>query len=114
MVMSKTAQQRSYAGFLGKEGGAPSLPANTVLPTISGTAKVGSTLTATNGTWTGRSAPFIRHQWKAGGVAVTGAINKTYVPVVGDVGKTITVTVTGSNWKGSASVTSTATAAVSA
>lgn len=110
--MSKTAQKRSYAGFLGATGGAPLAPANTVLPSITGTAKVGQTLTAANGTWTGREAPSFRYQWKAGGVDISGATSKTYVPVAGDIGKTITVTVTGVNWKGSASVTSAATAAV--
>lgn len=111
-MRSKTQHKRSYAGFLGAEGGAPVAPANTVAPSITGTAQVGQTLTAADGTWTGREAPSIRYQWSAGGTAISGATAKTYVPVVGDVGKTITVTVTGVNWKGSASATSAATAAV--
>lgn len=112
MVMTKTAQKRSYAGFLGAEGSAPAAPANTVAPVITGTAKVGQTLTTTNGTWTGKETPVLARQWKAAGAAIPGATGPTYVPVSGDIGKTITVTVTGKNWKGSASVTSAATSAV--
>ncbi|WP_406871616.1 hypothetical protein WHT83_14950 [Aminobacter sp. P9b] len=111
-MRSKAQHKRSYAGFVGAQGGAPVAPANTVAPSITGTAQVGQTLTAANGTWTGREAPSLVRAWKANGVAIPGATAATYVPVVGDVGKTITVTVTATNWKGSASATSAATAAV--
>lgn len=111
-MRSKAQHKRSYAGFLGAEGGAPVAPANTVAPSITGTAQVGETLTVADGTWTGREAPSFRYQWNADDVAITGATAKTYVPVADDVGKTITVTVTGANWKGSVSATSAATAAV--
>ena len=43
---------------------AASAPANTSLPTISGTAKVGSTLTANDGTWTGDPTPTYTYQWE--------------------------------------------------
>jgi hypothetical protein len=85
-------------------------PTNTAVPTISGTAQVGQTLTAANGTWTG--SPAFTRQWKANGTNISGATATTYIPVVGDVGKTITVTVTGTNAAGNASATSAATAAV--
>lgn len=111
---TKQQNQRSYAGFIGANGGAPAAPANTVLPTISGTPKVGVTLTSTNGTWTGKETPTFTRQWKKGGVAIPGATATTYIPVVGDIGATITVTVTATNWKGAASATSAATAAVAA
>lgn len=66
-------------------------PANTVAPAITGTAKVGSTLTTTNGTWT--DATSYTRQWFAGTKEVgTGAL--TYVPVAGDIGKPISVVVT--------------------
>lgn len=112
MVMSKTAQKRSYAGFLGAEGGAPAAPVNTVAPAITGTAQVSETLTATDGTWTGKEAPTLSRQWNADDAAISGAVSATYVPVEDDIGKVITVTVTGKNWKGSASETSAATDAV--
>jgi hypothetical protein len=82
-------------------------PANSTLPAVAGTAQVGQTLTAWEGVWTG--TPAFTYQWKKGGVNIAGGINKTYVPVVGDVGAAITVAVTGTNSAGSASATSAAT-----
>lgn len=87
-------------------------PANTAPPAITGTAQVGQVLTVSNGTWTGTPAPTFTRQWKKGGVNIAGATAATYTPVVGDVGATITCTVTGTNSVGNASATSAATAAV--
>lgn len=114
MVSAQRVRQnkRSMAGFIGKNDGRPTDPANTVAPSITGTARVGFTLTAANGTWTGKPAPALTRQWKAAGVAIVGATGATYVPVVADIGKTITVTVTGNSSAGQASATSAATAAV--
>lgn len=85
-------------------------PINTVAPAITGTARVGQTLTSTTGTWGG--TPTYKRQWYAGGVAISGATSATYIPVTGDIGKTITVVVTATNVQGSTSKTSAATAAV--
>ncbi|AZZ56831.1 fibronectin type III domain-containing protein [Rathayibacter iranicus] len=63
-------------------------------PTVSGTAKVGSTLTAKPGTW-GPSPVALSYQWKANGVTVSGATAATYKPTTATVGTKITVTVTG-------------------
>ncbi len=88
------------------------VPANTVIPAISGTASVGSTLTATTGTWTGGGSITYSYQWKSAGSNV-GTDQNTYVPVVGDTGNTITVTVTATNAAGSGTPTaSNATSAV--
>lgn len=87
-------------------------PASTAVPTITGTAQVGETLTATNGTWSGSPSPTYARQWTVGGTDISGATATTYVPTEGDVGKTITVTVTATNSAGSSSATSAATAAV--
>ena len=65
------------------------------VPTITGTAKVGETLTANEGTWTPDGVTFA-YQWYAEGVLVTGATAKTYVPTAADVGKRMQVRVTGS------------------
>jgi hypothetical protein len=89
-------------------------PANTVVPTITGVPKVGVVLSSTDGTWTGSPTPTLTRQWKAAGVAIVGATNDFYIPVVGDVGKAITLTVTGTNIGGTASATSVATANVAA
>jgi len=112
MARTKQQQKRSLAGFIGANGGLPAAPANTVAPAITGTARVGQTLTATNGTWSGRETPKLSRQWKAGGIAIPGATASTYVPVVDDIGKTITVTVTAENWAGRPAATSPATAVV--
>jgi hypothetical protein len=60
-------------------------------PSITGTARVGQTLTASVGTWPGNGT--FAYQWKSGGTAV-GTNTDTYVPATSDVGKAITVTVT--------------------
>jgi hypothetical protein len=88
----------------------PVAPANSVLPAITGTAQVGQTLTRSTGTWSG--SPTYATQWFAAGVAIVGATAATYVPVVGDIGKVITVRVTATNLGGSTQATSAATAAV--
>jgi hypothetical protein len=87
-------------------------PVNTVLPTITGTAKVAQVLTAVDGTWTGTPAPTKTRQWFADGVAIAGATGATYTPVAGDIGKVVTVTVTGTNTAGTDDATSAGTAAV--
>ncbi|WP_406871623.1 phage tail tube protein [Aminobacter sp. P9b] len=79
-------------------------PTNTAVPAIGGIAQVGQTLTAYPGEWTG--SPTFTYVWKAEGVAIPGATASTYVPVIGDVGDNITVTVTGTNAAGNASATS--------
>ncbi|GAA1837415.1 hypothetical protein [Agromyces salentinus] len=62
-------------------------------PTISGTAAVGSTLTAKTGTWT--TGTTFSHQWSASGVPITGATASTFKLTSAQAGKTVTVTVTG-------------------
>lgn len=86
-------------------------PANTAKPTISGTEKSGSTLTASNGTW-GNSPTSFTYQWRrcaTDGTScgdITGATNKTYTLATGDVHHTVRVVVTAKNTDGSASATS--------
>lgn len=87
-------------------------PTNSVAPAITGTAQVGETLTCSEGTWTdGGGTNTYAYQWKRG-VTNVGTDQNTYVPVVGDIGATITCTVTATNDGGSLAVTSAATAAV--
>lgn len=70
--------------------------ANTGLPTVSGTAQVGSTLTVAPGTWTPAVSPSFSFQWLRGGADIPGASASTYVPVPGDVGSNLSVRVTAS------------------
>lgn len=64
-------------------------------PIITGTAKIGATLTVNPGTW-GPAPVTLRFQWYRSGVAVSGATAPTYKPTSTDVAKTLTVRVTGS------------------
>lgn len=92
-------------------GFAEVVPTNSVNVAISGTARVGQTLTVSAGTWAGGGLTFT-HQWKRGGTAIVGATGSTYVPVVADIGALLTCTVTGTNNAGSLAKTSAATVAV--
>lgn len=92
--------------------GVGNAPQNTVIPTITGTATVNSVLTAANGTWTGDATITYTYQWFGNGVAIPGATGMTYVVSSNDIGKKISVRVTGTNDAGSAMGTSIQTAAV--
>src|SRR3984893_16386314 len=88
------------------------IPANSSVPTISGTARVGQTLTATTGTWTHNPTSFT-YQWNRAGGAISGATASSYVSVTGDIGTTLTVSVVATNTGGSSSpATSAPTSAV--
>jgi hypothetical protein len=93
-------------------------PASSSVPTITGTAREGNTLTAENGTWTNSPTSFA-YQWQrcdAGGANcadISGAKSKTYDVVAGDAEKTLRVVVTATNADGSTSANSTTTAIVS-
>ena len=66
----------------------------TPIPAITGTAKVGYVLTAHAGTW-GPSPITLHYQWKAGGIAISGATAASYTVAGAYLGKSLTVTVTG-------------------
>ena len=63
-------------------------------PTISGTAKVGSTLTAKQGAWKPTASKYV-YQWLRDGNIIAGATESTYVPSATDAGKQFSVRVTG-------------------
>lgn len=69
---------------------APGLFTNTAAPTVSGTPRVGETLTATGGTWTPASGS-LAFRWYVGGALVDGATGTTFVPRPEDVGKSVHV-----------------------
>ncbi len=98
------------------------VPTNTVEPRVTGTAMVGSRLTATRGSWT-ESPTSYEFQWtrcpSSGGAAdasncavIGGASTEQYVPGNADVGKRLRVRVTASNADGAKTVASNATAIV--
>ncbi|MEY9196637.1 hypothetical protein ABIA16_001753 [Sinorhizobium fredii] len=88
----------------------PAAPRNIALPTITGTAKVGSPLVLDRGIWAGGLR--FEYQWQAAGVDIAGATGLSYVPVTGDIGNTITCEVTAYNDDFDTMAESAATAAV--
>lgn len=93
-------------------------------PQISGTARVGSTLTATQGTWTNNPTSFA-YQWvrcpTSGGTptgtdcaVIGGSSTASYVVSAADLGKRLRVRVTASNADGSATAASNPTPLVEA
>ena len=95
----------------------PSAPVNTVLPSVSGSAVEGETLSTSSGTWTGSPTSYA-HQWQdcnasgTGCVSVSGATVSSYKLTASDVGHTLRAVVTASNAGGSTSASSAPTATV--
>lgn len=79
-------------------------PPNLTLPTISGTAEIGSTLTATDGTWNQTNLGFT-YQWLRGGAAIPGATTSTYTVTAADAGKALAVQVTATSTESALSTT---------
>ncbi len=118
----------SLATILALPGGGgavtQAVPDNTVEPRITGSATVGSTLTASQGTWTGAPTSFA-YQWvrcpRGGGLptgadcaAISGATTTQYVVGTADVDRRLRVRVTAANADGSRTAASNATAIVRA
>lgn len=85
-----------------------SAPRSSTAPTLSGLPAVGSTLTATNGTWRGGAASAYHYTWsrcaKNGRTCVTvGGDSPSYQLVAADACLTVKVTVTAENGVGSTS-----------
>ena len=95
-------------------------PANTALPTISGTLTEGQTLTAGPGTWTGTQPITFTYRWRRCDTAglkcgnIGGGTQTTYTLKKADVGMTIRIQVTARNSDGSTVATSAQTAVVQA
>ncbi|MFF9849676.1 hypothetical protein [Streptomyces litmocidini] len=68
-------------------------PKPTTVPYVSGTVRVGSKVTAVVGTWSPAPTSYA-YQWRANGVAISGATSSSYVPAASVLGKKLTVTVT--------------------
>ena len=75
---------------------------------ISGNAKVCSTLTVNEGSWSSGGAAIsgTTYQWKKNGSAIIGAINSTYVVQSGDVGAAISYDISKTNSVGTTTATS--------
>lgn len=90
-------------------------PTNTTPPSITGTPRVGETLTAQNGTWANNPTAF-QYQWQRctadGCAAIAGAVEKTYLVTTADAGATLRVRVLAVNADGAAAARSAPTAVV--
>jgi hypothetical protein len=93
-------------------------PSNTAAPSVSGSASVGSTLTAVKGTWSGTTPITYTYAWQrcnssgSACAAISGATAATYVVTNTDVGHPLRVGVTATNPGGTAQATSAATDSV--
>jgi hypothetical protein len=90
--------------FVGQES-VVAPPANSSPPVISGTVKVGQTLSTSTGTWSGTAPISYRYQWarcSSSCSAISGAAASTYTLTSGDAGQKISVVVTATNTAGSA------------
>jgi hypothetical protein len=112
--VGSTASVSAPTGVVAPLAGAP---VNIVLPSISGAAAQGQTLTAATGTWVGAPTGFT-YQWQrcdaagAGCIAIDGATAATYVVGAADAGGTLRVVVTATNASGSTSAVSPPTTTV--
>lgn len=124
--MTRTTKRREFARLLGSSlalvavglflatAASAATPQNTALPTTSGSAKEGSTLTASNGSWSNSPTSYA-YQWQrcaTDGTAcgdISGATSQTHTLVSGDVHHTLRVAVTAKNSDGAATARSDAT-----
>jgi len=92
----------------------PNDPANTGAPGVSGTAKVGQTLSASRGSWSGTAPIDYSYQWqRCGGacVNIAGATASTYKVAAADGSAKLRVVVSAGNWVSSVSQAASATTA---
>jgi hypothetical protein len=86
-------------------------PENTLAPIVGGTAKVGQTLTCSEGTWTASLTSYA-YKWLRDGMAIGGAESSTYTVIAADEGHSISCEVTATNALGAKSTASSNSAAV--
>lgn len=110
---SGDAIEREFTFTAAAVAAAPSYGAGQA-PTISGTAQVGQSLTATPGTPPGWPTPTLAGQWQRNGAAIAGATGLVYVQVTADIGASMTYGEVATNASGSASATSNALGPVAA
>ena len=115
MTIAVTGSKTGFASRTASS--APTVPVTagkltSATPTVTGTPKVGTALTAEPGSW-GPGAVTFGYQWLADSTAISGATSKTFTPTDAQLGKRISVRVTGrTTGADSATVESAKTAAV--
>lgn len=109
---------RNFATLAASHIGAQLVPTSLALPTVTGTAVQGQTLTVAPNAWSG-SAATLAYQWQrcdssgANCVDVPGATAATYAVTSADVGTTLRANVIATNRFGTATASSAVTAVVS-
>lgn len=103
-----SALNQIIAALQGGTGGTPTptptpAPSWSVQPAITGTAKVGETLSVSNGTISNGSVT--ARQWRRGSANISGATGSTYALVSADEGATITCRLTATGAGGTATAT---------
>lgn len=78
----------------------PLLPANTVLPVITGTLETGQTLSCSEGTWSEYPVGTKTYQWTRDSVDISGATSATYLLIGDDADALIGCEVTSANASG--------------
>jgi hypothetical protein len=96
MTVKVTGSKLGYTAVAKTSVGTAAVAAGTLtapVPTVSGTSKVGYTLTAAPGVWTSGTA--LKYQWYRSGVAIVGATASKYTLTSSDYAKSMSVRVTG-------------------
>ncbi|MGO4803818.1 sialate O-acetylesterase [Arthrobacter sp. 2MCAF15] len=86
---------RTYLAAYWHAAHVASIPLNAPIPKIRGTAMVGTTLTVVPGAW-GPGQVSLAYQWFRSHIAISGATRAAYTSGAADLGRTLTVEVTGS------------------
>jgi hypothetical protein len=106
LVLISAAAVSALAVAAASQSQASAAPSNTSLPSISGSARDGSILTASHGSWTGSPTSYA-YQWlrcdaEGGNCApISGATSQRYTAQTADVGSRLKVQVTATNASGS-------------
>ena len=106
LVLIGAAAVSALAVAAASQSQATAAPSNTSLPSISGSARDGSVLTASHGSWTGSPTSYA-YQWlrcdAQGGncASIAGATSQRYTVQTADVGARLRVQVTAANSSGS-------------
>jgi Big-like domain-containing protein len=85
---------------------APTPPSNAGRPSVSGTARLGFSLSCAVGAWSGTAPLTYAYQWQRDGAAVSGATGPSFVVATTDIGHALACLVTASNAAGAASAVS--------
>jgi hypothetical protein len=103
---SEGSASRASAPVVVPVGPGLGAPRNTALPSVSGEAALGNTLSCSEGTWTANPAPALTYVWLRDGSAIAAATKSTYVVVEADQGHSLSCQVTAFNNEGVASAES--------